>query len=107
MRRLGKLVLVAGCTCSAASVLYWYWFYENVMRALGERGSPPTECLLTLKGPCGLIAGAARFLGYASYDPHFLWAGLLASGVGITLILLSSPEKTETSAAANRREPQL
>jgi len=107
MLRLGKLFLLAGCLCSTASVAYWYWFYLNVLQALGERGAPPTECLFTLKGPCGMIAGAARFLGQAPYDPHYLWGGLLSVGLGITLIVLAPPAKDEALSPSSRQEPRL
>jgi hypothetical protein len=88
-------------------VLYWYWFYDQVIRALGERGAPPTECLFTLNGPCGLIAGAARFMGHTPYDPFFLWAGLLAIGVGIALIMISSSKAAKVQTPFQRREPRL
>ncbi len=59
VRAFGQLLAVVGGLGSAASVTYWYWFYLNVIRFLGERGTPPSEYLFTSNGPCGFVAGAA------------------------------------------------
>ena len=107
MLRLGKLILAIGCLWSAGSVAYWYSFYENILRMMGGRGGLPTECLFTLKGGCGTIATAARFLGHAPYDPRFLWAGLVAVCVGGALIIITSQESQRPSSKQTPSSPNI
>lgn len=102
MLRLGKLILAVGCLWSAGSVAHWYSFYDQVLRAIGDRGPPPPECLFTLKGACGTVANAARLFGYAPYDPHHLWAGLVIACVGIALMILATHESAKPGIRENQ-----
>lgn len=103
IRILGQLMVIAGCLGAAASVAYWYWFYLNVLQALGERGTPPTECLLASNGPCSLIVNAVRLMGQAPYEPHFLWISIALFVFGILVIALSP--RASRRLASHRREP--
>jgi hypothetical protein len=71
---------VLGFACVAASVTWWYSFFEKVSGVVGVKVQDLFQdawpCLFYTTTPCQVAYGAAEVLGSLSYRPFLTWIGL-------------------------------
>ncbi|MGO6982529.1 hypothetical protein [Rhizobium leguminosarum] len=105
---LSNLLIVAGGVGVAGSVLWWHTFYSEVARFLGATGALPTECIYTMGGPCGMVAGVANAVGASAYDPKLFWGSVAALLIGtITRLLPDGSNRLDYQTKDPRKDPRL
>ncbi|MBY5359056.1 hypothetical protein HFO97_03435 [Rhizobium leguminosarum] len=106
---LSNLLIVAGGVGLAGSVLWWHTFYSQVAEFLGAIGPLPTECIYTVGGPCGMMAGVANAVGASGYDPKLFWVSVALFVIGaITRLLPDGSERLDYQTKETpRKEPRL
>ncbi|MGX9987738.1 hypothetical protein ACS4RR_000500 [Rhizobium sp. Z1P35] len=103
-----NLLIVAGGVGLAVSVLWWHTFYSHVAQFLGATGPLPMECIYTMGGPCGMVAGVANAVGASAYDPKLFWgsAALLVIGAITRLLPDGSERRDYQTKETPRKEPR-
>lgn len=90
VKKLTNVLLGGGGAVTCVALLWWAYFYEQVVRGLtGGRGSltDALSCLYSSGGPCGFVSGMAQLGGATPYSPVVFWVGAVLLGIGIILRL--------------------
>jgi hypothetical protein len=98
---------VLGFTCVAASVTWWYWFFERVSDAIAVRVPDLFQdawpCLFYTTTPCQVTYNAAEVLGSLSYRPFLTWIGL---GLLVFSSFVSAEIEPDYLPPKERQEPR-
>lgn len=94
LQQLINVLLVGGGAIICVAVVWWAYFYNQVMRGLtGGRGglSEAFSCLYSSGGPCGFVSGMSQLGGLTPYNPVAFWIGAVLLGIGVVLRLAARP----------------
>lgn len=102
-KKLGMILMGLGLAVTAGACIWWYTFYSavvrEVMRVPGGNAQlnvfDAKSCLYSSSDFCGLISGAARFLGNTPYEPMLFWAGVAALVIGAIVRLAAKPASAQ------------
>ena len=95
LRRLGKGLILAGFATFVASVVWWYLFFEQLLKEDVKRAS---ACFYQTTTECALgNMFISTFGDIPVYDPELLWLAGGLTGLGMMLMGVKrgvEPERT-------------
>jgi len=96
LRRLGKGLTLAGFVSFVASVIWWYLFFEQLLKEDVKRAS---ACFYQTTSDCAIGNVFISALGdIPVYSPELLWLAGGLAGFGILLIGAKPGTDTERTA---------
>ena len=85
IKKLTTTLLMLGGLITVGALLWWLYFYSQVVKELGCDFGQAVPCLYSSGGGCGFVSGLAQLGGATPYNPIVFWVGIVLFGVGIIL----------------------
>jgi hypothetical protein len=101
-RKLGNLLVVIGGIVVVGALIWWFSFYNSVLREVGRVTGAPGDatvfdaasCIYSSGGLCGLVSGIATLAGGTPYEPMLFWFGLAGLVLGGVFRVTAKPTGT-------------
>lgn len=85
IKKLIKTLLALGGLVTVGALVWWVYFYSQVIKELGGDFGDAAQCLYSSGGGCGFVSGLAQMGGATPYNPIVFWVGVILLGVGLIL----------------------
>ena len=94
IKKLTTALLAIGGLITISALIWWFYFYSQVIKELGGNFEDAAPCLYSSGNGCGFVSGLAELGGGNPYNPTIFWIGIVLLGLGAVLkFSLNNEEK--------------
>jgi len=85
IRKLTRILLGLGIIITIGLIIWWAYFYNQVIKETGGTLGDFFQCLFLSSGPCSVVGFLAGLAGITTYNPTLFWIGGITIGAGIVI----------------------